>query len=264
LLKDLGKRGINLKVWFEGKEVNPEEDGYLGEYSQYSQGSFQLSCQLSCQTESRQTVCFTVDGKKNITPMKNHEAPGSLFRKKVPIERAANGVFTTKYPNNNFRILVLETGGNFEIWEVAVVSQDGMFFLTEQLTYQSRLFQGDNGILCPELEKWPQFLEFITPLVENQSLLSKHQTPPPAAAAKNLPRGQGIVLWWNLAMQMGAIGLDEKGTVARVHWKGIKSKLGNLRKLEAGQLVKFEKLLPVTSSRNTSFKLEAREVEVIP
>lgn len=39
--EELAKRGIRLEVFFDGKELNPENDGYLGKIGL---GKFELRC----------------------------------------------------------------------------------------------------------------------------------------------------------------------------------------------------------------------------
>jgi len=244
-------KGIVLEVWFKEKKLEPGEDGYLGEFSK---GNFQLKYILP--EKDSKIVVFTVDGKKNILPMK-------ATIKTVPISQDGNGVFTTQYTNNNIRLAVFGQKGRFEIWEIAIVSQGGVFFLTEQRTYESQWFRGQNGeYVCPDFEKWPQLIELLKPIMEKEELPPVAEYSPPLPKTNGLLKGQGQVVWYNLVMQMGCIRLDDKGTVARVHWKSLPPNMnGGPRKLEAGQLVSYRKLLPVPqTTRATSFSMEVREV----
>lgn len=258
----LQKRGITVEASLKGNTLKPKKDGYLGEITG---GKLQLRC--SIQKQNPMPICFLVNGSKNVLPIKDRSSNQivSFFIRKVPVEQIDNGVFTTKYPNNNLRLAVFGTTGKFEIWEVAIVSQDGFFFLTEQMPYSSQFFRGENNqILCPDFdEKWPQLIEMLKPVMEKQELLpiSEYITSP-TLKTEGLRQRQGKVIWWSLVLQMGLIVLDTKGTVARVHWKNLKPCMNRgLRKLTAGQVVSFQRLLPIpTGARKSNLLLEAREV----
>lgn len=259
----LGEKGITVRVLSEGEELKAGEDGCLGEEL--------TDLRLECFIQGRKSlmpICFSVDGQKNITLMKNHSLDPvvSLFAQKVPVTLTDSGVLTTKYSTNNLRVATFGQGqtGRFEIWEIAIVSQDGLFFLTKQRSYESQFFRGKDGqILCPDFEKWPQLVEKLEPIMRDKKLLPISQYSPSPIPAEDLPQKQGRVIWWNLALQMGAIVLDKKGIAARVHWKHLLPNIdGSLRALKAGQLVSFQKLLPITNNgtRKTEFALEAQGV----
>lgn len=264
MLEALQKNGITVEVRYNGKTLEPAEDGYLGEMTE---GKFRLKC-FAQRRDGLMPICFLVDGQKNVAMAGDHSRDPNvrLFAKKVPVEKLDSGVFTTKSSTNNSRLVIFGAAGRFEVWEIAIVSQDGFFFLTEQMTYVSQFFRGeDDRVLCPEFEeKWPQLIEMLRPVMEKQELspISTY-VPSPAPKAEGLQKQQGKVLWWSSALQMGLLVLDEKGTVARVHWKNLPPSMnGSLRKLEAGQLVSFQKLLPISKSgtRDSTILLEAREV----
>lgn len=220
-------------------------------------------------------MCFNVDRKKNIVLMKDlsENASFSLFSKKITVTKSDLNVCITRYPENNFRVLIPENGGRFEIWEIAIVSQDGLFFLTSQMTYEAKCYRGENGeIICPRFEwetKWPQLMEIVKPIFEGMDLLPiSDYLPPSPPKAEGLPKNHGKVVWWNYAQGLGMIVLDQKRTLARVHWKGIhphKTKR-RLKALYPGEIVSYQKLdIPSrVVGKPTLFQLEVKGVILIP
>ena len=215
-------------------------------------------------------VYFNVDGKKNIALMKKRwEDDGfSIFSKKISVIKTDFNTLITRYPENNFRILIPEIKGRFETWEIAIVSQDGLFFLTTQMTYEAKCFREEDGkVICPKFEwetKWPQLMKIVKPIFEGAELppISEYVAPSPPKA-EGLPKNHGKVAWWNLAQGLGVIVLNEKGTLARVYWKGIQpDPQGRLRALLPNQIVSYRKLdIPFQAQgRSTGFLLEAKEV----
>ena len=75
---ELAKKGIKLEVIFGGKELIPEDDGYLDkENERIGLGQFELRCLIQ-KREGLMPFCFTVDGKKNVLPMKDRSKDNSL------------------------------------------------------------------------------------------------------------------------------------------------------------------------------------------
>ena len=270
---ELAKKGIKLEVIFGGKELIPEDDGYLDkENERIGLGQFELRCLIQ-KREGLMPFCFTVDGKKNVLPMKDRSKDNSLsvFTKKISVLETDFRVYTTRYPENNLRILIPETSGEFELWEIAIVSQDGLFFLTTQMAYEAKCFRGKSGeVICPRFEwetKWPQLMEIVKPIFGEMELspISEYIAPSPPKA-EGLPKNQGRVVWWNLSQGLGMIVLDEKGTMARVYWIGILPNLkGRFRALHPGQIVSYQKLdIPSQAlGKSTGFLLEAKEVRPV-
>jgi cold shock CspA family protein len=269
MLDELRKRGIRFEVIFNGEELRPEEDGYLGR-EKIGLGQFEFRCLIQ-KREELMPFCFNVDGKKNINLMKDRSEDNSIviFSKKIPIIRNNFNILITRYPENNLRILIPEKDGKFEIWEAAIVSQDGLFFLTTQMTYEAKCFKGEGGeVICPRFEretKWPQLMEIVKPIFEGVELspISEYIAPSPLKA-EGLAKNQGRVVWWSLSQGLGAILLDKEGILARVHWRGIQPnpKGGRLRALKSGQRVSYQKavFLTPTGAKPTSFPLEVKGV----
>jgi len=267
---ELLKKGVKLEVIFGEKELIPEDDGYLGkENEKIGLGQFELRCRIQ-KREGLMPICFIVDGKKNIALMKNRSVDNSLsiFSKRITVMRTDFNALITRYPENNLRVLIPESEGEFEFWEIAIVSQDGLFFLTTEMTYEAKCYRGENGeVICPRFEwetKWPQLMEVVKPIFWEMKLspVSEYVAPSPLKA-EGLPKNHGRVVWWNCAQGLGTIVIDEKGTQTRVHWRRILSDLkGGLRALAPGQIVSYQRLdIPSRAqSRSTGFLLEAKEV----
>jgi hypothetical protein len=250
----LEEKGVIIEVWFEGKKLMPSGNGYLGEFNK---GNFQLTYALP---ENKPIICFTRDGKRNIIPTK-------AGHKTIPVTLAGNDVFTTIPASNNIRFAVIDPTGKCEIWKTAILSQDGVFFLAEQKTYEAQWFRDENDrAVCPYpyFADRPQLTELLRPMMENKQLpsISEFRHPPFIDDASDLPKGQGRVLFWDLPEQWGLIAIDGKGTVARVHWKSLPPDInGGLRRLKAGQIVSFQTIREVpTTARTTTVVLEAKGV----
>jgi len=267
----LERKGVKVEVWFEGERLSPDVDGYLGGDLQFKKEGgrvyyFSLKCYVPV---SERVYGMMVDGKKNVILMKNHSRDPSvaLFSMKIPAKDENYGVLVTEYPQNNLRLLILKEEGRFEVWEIAIVSQDGLFFLTEQMDYEAQCFLDDTGeVVCPRLAKWPQLIQLLASLVKKEELLSISQyIPLPTPKADDLPFQQGRVVWWNYAQGLGAIVIDKKGTQAKVHWRDLIDQSGQLRALQPGQIVSYQRLvLPRQSKgRITGFLFEAIGVKPI-
>lgn len=207
---------------------------------------------------------FNVDGKKNIQLKKDYSLRGPEKCYKAVIRIEQNGKLRfTEYPANNFRILRLSRKGNVTIWEIALVSQNGEFFLTTQNTYDVICYQGDCGLICPQFEKWPQMVETLRELtagfVKRFRSIDEYK-PRAEITANGLAPNTGRVLWFNYASDVGAITTPE-GT-ARVHWSQI-AKRPRLAYLIQGEMVSYEKLQTpnVTKRRETAFQKEALGVK---
>lgn len=264
---ELERKGVKFKleVILDKERLIQEEDGYLLSQERIESEQFELRCSIS-KREKLIPLCFSVDGKKNITLMKlrSEDEHFSVFSKKISITKTNSNILITRYPENNLRILFPEEKGRFEIWEVAIVSQDGLFFLTSQMTYEAECFRGKDGkVICPRFEwetEWPQLMEIVKPIFEGVELqpISEY-LPPSPPKAEGFPKNHGKVVWWNLAQGWGEIVLDERGTTAKVHWKGIQpNPKGRLRYLLPGQIISFRKLDQARG--RTGFLLEAKEV----
>lgn len=186
------------------------------------------------------------------------------YQTKVPVMDSKDFIPTTKYPQNYMALVELDADkpGLVRIWEVALVSQKGLFFVTTQCTYEVQCYLDGSVLKCPffqTVKPAPMFVElffklFTLELAEKLPPISEYR--PPADPQEPWP-GQGIVLWWNSAMQYGMI-LTTEG-VARIHWSNVKRFADGLICLEEGEIVNYDELgTPFqTYERETNLKLEA-------
>lgn len=179
---------------------------------------------------------ISVDGKKNVVIKKDvaREArepfAGKIYATKIQIKRAnpyldsgaAHGICHTEYPDNNLRLLKLDNGRGV-VHEVALVSQDGVFFLTEQITWRFDLFREDNHATCPyfreDAHPWPQMehlIQHIFPADQIDRLAPAEQYAPAEPPKERTPEYTGKVLWYNLAQGIGVVETTQG--IARVHW----------------------------------------------
>lgn len=190
------------------------------------------------------------------------------FQTKVPVKDSKDFIPTTRYPQNYMALVGLNADkpGLVRIWEIALVSQNGHFYVTTQCTYEVQCYlehlSSGFQLRCPFFEitkPRPAFVDFLRKLSINPWTLPSvrlyQPSLPPADPPKPWP-GHGWVLWWNCAMQWGVIQTTEGA--ARVHWSNVKDADG-LAHLKVGDVVTYEELAPPfqTYERETSFKLEA-------
>lgn len=188
-----------------------------------------------------------------------------VFSKTIPIRRPDNiNPPFTRYPENHFRILEIK-GNQLRHFEVALIAQNGRFFLVKQLTRQSELFR-DHEVVFPPLLGWGEFTNFLTKAAAGRALKHTDKAPMPleSPAPNGLGNFQGRVLWWNLAQQFGAVQL-RNGTAARLHRSHLTRKNSKLAYTVPGELVDFEKVsLPnQTTERQTEFRQELYAATVI-
>lgn len=186
------------------------------------------------------------------------------YQTKVPVMDSKDFIPTTKYPQNYMALVELDADkpGLVRIWEVALVSQKGLFFVTTQCTYEAQCYLDSDGFKCPYFERVKPRHELVGLLrhlfleTMPSDIPSSDEWLPPADPQEPWP-GQGIVLWWNCAMQYGVI-LTTEG-VARIHWSNVKRFADGLICLEEGEIVNYEELgTPFqTYERETNLKLEA-------
>lgn len=192
-----------------------------------------------------------VDGKKNVSRIRMKKGKPSI---RMGLRRELGGMASSAYPENHLRLLSL-TPEHIGMWEIAVVSQRGAFFLTLQETVAISLRRGIGGILYgvgPRLQNWPQMKKFLEDLLGERLLMLGEESP------KEVPLGG--VIWYNLAQGLGAIQ-TVKGA-ARVHWSQAAPREDGFRYLQQGERVNYQ-ITPVIlkqGMRPTSFQWEAKNV----
>ncbi len=250
----MDKHNISVVVWYEGTECVIEDDGCLG---------YLVPPRVTLKVRippSEFLWGFTVDGKKNVqlkrdlasemkTPME-----GRLYTARIEVKRAnpyldsgvARGICHTEYPANNMRLLELSPDGRGSIYEIAVVSQNGIFFLTRQTTWRFGLFRENGHVACPyfreEVRRWLQLEELIQRIfpaewVDALAPAQDYQLDDPAN--ESLREYTGRVSWYNLAQGIGAV--ETAQGAARIHWTQVPPR-PRFRYLGAGEKVAFQRL----------------------
>lgn len=239
------------------------EDGYLGRLQE-------RRVLIQARVNFPEFIGIDVDHKDNVRAKKNwaeHTEPHSVYRRKVPCQSSAEGWHYAPYPGNKISLLEIGERGHLTLWEVALISQRGEFFLTTQKAREVRWFRADSGVLaCPTWKDWPQMHAFIEPLLldaELPSILEYMRENEAVPNAADLEPNTGRVIWYNLANGLGAI-LAPTGEEARVHWTQIAPR-GRLAYLAKGERVSFKELRkPIqTGLYTTTFLWEAVGVKAL-
>ncbi|GEM_PF-1124798 len=200
-----------------------------------------------------------------------------IYRRNIPIVESdlQPNVKTTKYPQNNLRILQSLDNGYFQQWRVSIVSQKNKLFLVTEKLYQPfRCYRSGTSVVCPtHQEKWSAFVEFLNFALSDsikealppiRELIEDEKKESPEVKTHKINQDQGRVIWYSQAEQMGMIKTNEG--VARVHWSNIKPRSDSrLIHLKEGELVSYEELIHprLTRARSTGFKLEAVGVKLV-
>ncbi|PIY96391.1 MAG: hypothetical protein COY66_04185 [Candidatus Kerfeldbacteria bacterium CG_4_10_14_0_8_um_filter_42_10] len=254
--------GVSVAVKYGDKFLDVPENGFLGEFDDSS--SFQLVVTVS--PEAGNILTFTVNGDKDIAPKRvaKHDDQ-QIYKLSIALAQSQAGDFFTPYPNNHLRLLLWKSDGQIQVWEIAIISQHGKFFLTFQKTLVAACYRDEDNVVMPEV-KWPQLLSLLTEHLNLDNLppISQFQKPVPASS-ENLKPGTARVKWFNFAMGVGAVDTPEG--LARVHWSKISRGNGSQRNyLTAGELVSFKginQLPKKKDGRQTAFQQEASGVQLI-
>lgn len=259
--------GVLTHLTMSGTILPSAKDGFIG----YLSGGDQTVLEAYVLEPELNIYGFTVDGKKNVVLKKDWALVADpplncrKYLQKITVKISEEGVAHTEYPNNNMRIISVDDNGQTQISEVALISQNGYFFLTIQTTYEFQCYHQGKILTAPMFDsRWPQLVQFIRGLPMEISKLPdfSEYAPSPAQKKRNLEPQTGRVLWFNFSQGIGAIETSEGN--ARVHWSQIKPR-PRLAYLEPNELVSYKKLMePVqTKARNTSFPRDALGVKVL-
>lgn len=241
-----------------GTPITIEDDGYAGELEI---GRYYLDSRIFFGSYSG----FKADKDKNVFPKSNLAKDGKtkLYRAVVKVRNKGEKNFT-KYLDNNLRLLKIN-GNHVILWEIALVSQEGQFFVTIQKVYDDYLFNDDDKVYCRTFEKWKQIMEYIDSKVIINQLPPISELPPPAAAvikSNGLLPNTGRVLWYNKAQQLGLI-ITPDGNRKIKGWQ-ITRQGSRLDYYESGEKVSYMGITsPMNVERPTSFDKEAYGVKLL-
>ncbi len=294
--------GVTLEVFKQNRQLVPESDGYVGQlYSGqatilavidqdadvtvgiFRQGNDHYQKLWNWLVDPAQIPAPTVQAqqqkRQEFLGDRNFVDGSSVYGVKIPLRvwnHNGHPVNTVHYPENMLALAQYKRDagqltGRVHVWEVALVSQNGEFFLTVHRHYNIPACRSvSTGRICfPRLQKH-RLLERI--LVDNAPsdiplVPAEDIVPVERAQVQNLGRYEGIVENWYAPRNMGCI-VTAQGS-ARVHWSNVPPR-PRLRFLKEGERVKFAELRvppenPKTEwrkVRKARFKLEACGIEV--
>jgi len=288
--------GVTLEVYKQHRQLTPEPDGYVGQL--YSGFAVILAV---IDPTADPTIGLFRDGQDHYILQKDwlnnprteaqrqahtryftdrRFAPGTkVYGIKMPLrvdeDQAVN---TVHYPENMF-VLAQYYCSNYSnpvspdyvlVWKVALVSQNGEFFLTIQEAYDVMICQsGDSKPHIPRLHGHRQLEQLILAnMPEGFRLCTGHADPlPEGPPVDQLGHDEGIVEGWYAARNMGCI-ITAKGA-ARVHWSEVPPR-PRRRFLVIGERVRFASLRTPPPNprtewrkvRKARFQLQACGVEL--
>jgi|SRR3989344_3091948 len=246
---------VSTTLTIDGNNMVIEQDGYVGKLTS---GSARLEI-----TVPAHCAAFHVDGKKNVFPKKNISLTESecVFSLKIPIDVDLKGTYCTRYRSNNLRLLEIADTLLLRVWEVALVSRQGDFFVTCEHAYEFSCYRDKHGdVSCPYFEgkphMWPQFVDMLgeTLCEIADALPDESEFKDTADSNEVFAPSTGRVLWWSPAQGFGAIKTREG--VARVHWSQIITS-SRLARLQQNATVEFAGMIELATGNGTSFGFEA-------
>lgn len=261
--------GVRVYLTAEDKPIGVGNEGHLLlQNILLPNTTLTMSIKALPQVGKIRTV-FTIGDprKKDIHPLPKN--PTGLYQHSMRVQTDQHGTPYLPYPQNHVRLVELSPRGELTVWEIAVISQDGQFFRTNQPTYRVQCYRDDQtndtgAVVCPTLgETWPQIIPHI-----NKFLMGRANHLPPIEQYKpsvdlrdtnllGLPgENVGLVLWYNHAMGLGA--LSTHNGIVRVRRPQISTARKFLAFLVPGEIVTYKSLRPTTG--NTTFKMEATGV----
>jgi len=241
--------GVMTTLKISGRSVEVPENGWVGE----------LRCRRKVVLEINvrpDTPIFGINiwerkGKKIVSLRKNLAEvispgwEGKFYERWIPVKFDNEETHTEYLTNHQDLIgLVKESPGLFFVWEIALVSQKGSFFLTTQKVFGGRCYRdGDKMVAHPYFSNdehdWSQLLDFVGNLFKDQIqefLPIEAHKPGPPLSGDDLKSRKGRVIWWNFAEGKGMIQI--KQGLARVDWPEVKPR-NNFSYLLPDELVSY-------------------------
>ena len=267
---ELVSRELTVQVHSRGKTIPIEEDGYVGRL--IGKATLELVVKLNIWSRNRGGILvFSKDGKHNVVLKKDLAQPpedGRRYQAKMTLRKNSDLVSYTEHPQNTIGIAEITSDGKVTIHYVALISQNGDFFVTVQEMYKGQCYYAvENGYSVCGFAKWPQLAELVKAACLKMKLEEILASPPtaterekePEPLAADLPQNVGRVLWFDASSGVGAVIIHND--VARVHWSQI-TRSDRRKFLLVGEYVSFTTIDPIDSS-DTTFKIEVRDIDVI-
>jgi hypothetical protein len=246
------ERGLfEAEVSYRGKRVAMEDDGLLPSLQHGDEPN------LIVRLLRQRTACITVDVDKQIQECEQrHDASGPYLLRTVTLPSV--------YEYNHIRVVAMSPTGLLTIDEVAIVGQGRKYFLTQQRVHDVQCYISSYGKLyIPRFcstRPWPEFVEYLHAQLSQRTLaclpkMSAYREV--ASKQRTLGFHQAEVKWFNLAHRLG-MARTGAGTDALIFGADVPQNGTRLRFLTAGQVIRFERLLPL---ENGSFSLKGLCIE---
>ena len=183
-----------------------------------------------------------------------------IYEQELEVYSDRKGVAHTRIDNNSIRIVGVSPTGECVLWNIAVVSQEGLFFLVFQTMANDLAFREGDGVSIPGFQvtpKWVCLGQFLEDLLSDPEVLSQltlkdvtEYRPAPAVSFVD-----GRVKWYSLRQQRGAIQTPKGDAVVR--WGTVPKRDDGLRYLVPGEVVSDYSLRSIASQgkgRPTGFQ----------
>lgn len=180
----------------------------------------------------------------------------------------------TTYPENHFKIVENDDKGNVTVYEIAIISDNGLLFLTFQKVREFNVYNDQGTVTCPMLDAWDSMHRFVEEIytyrvgslpIYDQKLIQEKQLEELSSTNrlivkikevdKELDINLAVGIWFNFANRFGMVATRQG--LARVHFSQI-TRSDNLPK-HTGEKEKFiyDEIIPIEDS-STRFKREVR------
>ncbi|MFA5933846.1 MAG: hypothetical protein WC795_01315 [Candidatus Paceibacterota bacterium] len=229
-------------------------------------GKYELKVAVSSK-EKDKIFCIAVDGNKHVSLRKmlpTDEEGVEYCKTKIMVKEGNDKTHHTEPVENNIRFLRILGKGAMELWEVALISQGGSFFITAQCVYNFRCYRNNNdGVLCPQFERWPEMIVLVESLIllygDVKELPSINGYMPKKNKVDGfngqLDEKTAITDWFNLVNGYGAA--RSRFGARRVHWSELPKRKGLAFLLKNEKFIYKKAILPKNTKANkTAFKRE--------
>jgi len=225
--------GGEIRILRNDKQVSFDEEGFLG---RFSEGKLTLSILTNPVFEDVRIAGLVVNEKPGepLTVAVNIGIKGEddkeLHSRPVGIVYSHHYGCAVTHSNRNYlsflELKPASRGGGLVLWEVAIVSQKGNFFVTVQDKYRASVFLHDGRVTCPEMSRWPELVSVIDTLYREtgdagyagiQHLASaediaeqSHREELRLLNRKQIKKGEAKVVFWDERKVFGVLQAPDR------------------------------------------------------
>ncbi|KKP89129.1 MAG: hypothetical protein UR93_C0002G0031 [Berkelbacteria bacterium GW2011_GWA2_35_9] len=241
-------------------------------------------------------IAVEIDKQKNITQKSSLRgstrqvvsSKGKIFgvyqkRVRVKIHNQIYIPYTT-YPENHFKIIDLDSRGKVTIFEIAIISDNGILYLTFQKVHEYQVYNHEEeGIfLCPDLIKWESLCHLVGDFYNDKSrklprhdydLMQKNNLLEFSTTNELIERikraeeklGDGDIkiavgIWFNFANRFGMVATSQG--MARVYYDQISRNDKFPKHVKESEKLIYQELIDIIGNKDTKFKREVRGLSV--